>query len=130
MPDLRPGHAGDGLIRVRQQAPAAGPVHLVQGRAGQAGPPPHRACLLCRRGVPRVRLEPPRQVVPAGWLPSGGQGLTLLVDARAWAARHTSTLRAAAIGAATAVALVSRGDVLILAVLLALVALDLAAGAA
>jgi hypothetical protein len=49
---------------------------------------------------------------------------------RAWSARHADVVRVAAIGAATAIAVLSRGDLIVLAVVLAIAAFDLVAGAA
>jgi hypothetical protein len=48
---------------------------------------------------------------------------------RAWVARHAGVVRVAAIGAAAAIAFLSRGDLLVLAVVLGIAAFDPVAGA-
>src|SRR5206468_3749412 len=115
LPDLRRGHHGHGLLRVRQPPAPTRAVHHVAGGAGQAGPTADRTGLLRRRGLPGVRLEPPRQVVPPGWGSAGRQGLTqgrtlLHVETvRAFAARNAPIVRDAVLVAVGAAAVLSRG---------------------
>lgn len=73
-------------------------------------------------------MEPPRQVVPAGWSPARLQGVALLRTVRELGARHAPIVQNAALLAAAAVAVLSRGDVIVLGVLLVIGTLDLVAG--
>src|SRR5437660_3035579 len=114
MPDLRGSRIGPCLLRLRQPASPAGPMHHVEGGVGQAGSAADCGRLLRRRGLPGVLMEP-----PDADLPGGGTRAARIVHGLRPPDAGWPDIRIGLLVAAAVLAVVSRGDAFVLAVLLA-----------
>src|SRR5581483_8265304 len=126
VPDLRARQRRARLVRLRPGAARLRALHQLEGRAGQAQAPAGGHGVLRGRGLPHLLVEPPGTGVP-------GRAGPPLLNTTAPSPHQLATDRLVVVPlavAGAAMALASRGDLVVVAVLLAVLGAQAALGPA